>query len=156
MTGDATTGRQEATEGPFGMSRFLDVFVVYKSEHEDGQFVAHSVKTDQIGMGGTVDEALYELFAALAVLVEEAKDHPGEVVIWQPAPPDIINKMLTAERLPDAILNRVRSRFRARLSTEWVRDDDDDMALDDGEAQDDQMDGSSMMGVVLQEELVAC
>ncbi len=62
-----------------------DKFVVYKSE---GRFVAHSLYTDQIGIGESVESAIYELILSLFALLEEHK-RDSNVQIRCNAPEDV-------------------------------------------------------------------
>lgn len=64
-----------------------DTIVVYPSE--DGvHYVAHSLRTDQIGVGETFTEAVAELSRAYVALWEAHARDPS-VVIERPAPPEI-------------------------------------------------------------------
>ncbi|MBI5724645.1 MAG: hypothetical protein HZA50_11840 [Planctomycetes bacterium] len=63
-----------------------DIWVIYPSEDSVGKaWVAHSLTTDQIGMGDCVVEALVELKASIRCLLEEAaKDSRVQVISLAP------------------------------------------------------------------------
>ena len=67
---------------------FVDAFVVYPSLDDPGWFVAHSLRTDQIGVDDSVEGAVCELVLALKALFEEHAKDPS-VVVEDPAPDDV-------------------------------------------------------------------
>lgn len=108
---------------------YLDHFVVYRSLDEPDKFVAHSIRTDQVGVSDDIEDAIYELFHAIHVLLEEAK-HDSSVAIQHLAPSHVIELFLKkAQPLPEPILRRIQERFRRSAShraLEWKPDSADD------------------------------
>ena len=81
------------------MGRGLDdTCVIYHSE-EDGCFVAHSLRTDQIGTGDCVVAALADLMRAIEELLELAEKE-RDVAIYRDAPPEIRRMAKRAKPLP--------------------------------------------------------
>lgn len=91
---------------------FVDHFLVYPSEHEDGKFVAHSLRTGQVGVATCVEEAIYSLFKAILNLLDEINS--DENVAWQKAaPPEICHKFAeTMNTVPSGLINRALNRCR--------------------------------------------
>lgn len=97
---------------------FTDALVVYPSAEDSGRFVAHSLRTDQIGVDDNVEGAVYELFLAIKGLFEERRRDP-RVVIEKPAPAEIqqlyVSLRKTKRRpLPDELMTRIFARLSAR------------------------------------------
>ena len=104
-------------------NQFLDVAVIYPSEDEEGMWVAHSLLTDQIGMGTCVLDAFVELRKAIAALLELAKSDPS-VAVFRPAPPEVQERLRRAKKLPDEIVEiadmQMEGRFPVRLEKPWT------------------------------------
>lgn len=116
--------------GAVDISMFPDHFVVYRSteEEDERRYVAHSIRTDQVGMGDDMEEAIVDLFAALRTLFAEAERDP-RVVVAQKAPEEVVDRFLESPRLPDEIWSRVFSRLRGIRHEEegyWQPDVEDD------------------------------
>ena len=75
--------------------------VIYESS-EDGCWVAHGLRTDQIGTGDSVVEALVDFMRALDQIIKVARREKN-VELYRPAPPEILAKAKTAKRLPSEI-----------------------------------------------------
>lgn len=89
---------------------FEDIVVVYPAE-EPGQFVAHSIRTDQIGVAPTPHEALIEVLHALYDLFEEARKD-RRVEIQRLAPPEVRERFFeSATKVPDEVWNQILRRF---------------------------------------------
>ena len=80
---------------------FEDILIVYPSDCDPGKFVAHSVRTDQIGVGDNAVEAICELFSAVRDLLEEAAKDTS-IVVECLAPDEVLRKFATAHKIPDA------------------------------------------------------
>ena len=100
---------------------FFDHFVVFPSEEVPHFFEAHSLRTDQIGMGETVEEALLELFSALRDLVIEASRNTTEFNLWHPAPDEIVQRFLNTKSygLSESVVAHITKRLAAGQS-EWT------------------------------------
>lgn len=92
------------------LANWADHFVVYRSKDDDGRYVAHSVRTDQIGIDETVVGAVHELYTALRALIEEAQRDPN-VVVFQQAPEEVVNTFLRAPKLRDDLWAEIRTRI---------------------------------------------
>ena len=83
--------------------QFLDTAVIYPSPQTKGRWIAHSINTDQIGVGDCVLDAYIELTKAVTALLEAANNDPSIEVIRR-APDNICEKLRTAKSLPKEIL----------------------------------------------------
>jgi len=81
---------------------YADLWVIYPSRLEPGQYVAHSLRTDQVGVGDCVLDAYLELAANIRGLLREAKRDP-RIEIYQEAPPAIWKLAAKARPLPREI-----------------------------------------------------
>ena len=91
-----------------------DVWVIYPSTHEPGKCVAHSLYTDQIGVGDSALDAYLELARALRVLIREAARDP-RVRLFDPAPEHVWKMLEESRPLPKEIVEiarRILSRHR--------------------------------------------
>jgi hypothetical protein len=75
--------------------------VIYESA-EDGCWVAHGLRTDQIGTGDCVVDALVDFIRALDQIIKVA-GREKNVELYRPAPPEIRAKAKTAKKLPREI-----------------------------------------------------
>jgi len=73
-----------------------DTTVIYPSVN-DGCWVAHSLRTDQIGIGKSPFEALVNLIQALCLLTEDSDDKT--LKIFRDAPPEIQEMVNHAEKM---------------------------------------------------------
>jgi hypothetical protein len=101
---------------------FLDVCVIYPSPEEKGMWVAHSIQTDQIGVGDCVLNAYVELVRAVNVLLVAAEEDPT-IQVFGRAPEDVCKRLLTAKELPREILEiaemQLTGRFPVTLERSW-------------------------------------
>ena len=79
-----------------------DVWVLYPSKTDKGRYVAHSLRTDQIGVGDCIVDAYCELVKAIHALLQEAQ-RDATIDIYQDAPDDIWAMLNDARKLPDEI-----------------------------------------------------
>ncbi len=126
-------GTDTANKMKIDIDRFVDYFVAFPSKQVPNHFEAHSLKTNQVGIGESVQEALFELVAGVRDLVIEAsKKHDKEFCVWQSAPPEIVKIFLgnDTERIPSSLLQQVKQRFAAPAEASWVKDESDDVDLE--------------------------
>jgi hypothetical protein len=108
---------------------YFDHILIYPCE-ENGQrlVIAHSIRTDQIGVSRTVDEAIFELLKAIHELLAEWKKDK-EVRVLQQAPADVNEKFLSPNirPIPHYILESAINRFHEFLKGDltWHPDEDD-------------------------------
>ena len=104
------------------MSYPKDEFVVYRAPDpgDDGLFIAHSIRTDQLGMAETVGGAIYELLVALRKLYEEHEKDPA-VRIDRMADESIQALYFNSDPLPEKYWHEAKS----RLSNESDGEDQD-------------------------------
>lgn len=103
--------------GQNGASSFKDEFVVYYSK-EDNSWIAHSLRTDQLGFGDCVVDALSDLLVGLHNLIDLAKKGQP-IIILNEAPPEIQLIRQTAKILPDCIAQIAIERYYHQLPSEW-------------------------------------
>lgn len=83
------------------MKKIPDTVVIYHST-EDGCWIAHSLRTDQIGTGTRIVDALADVIRAVdQVCAEAAAD--GSLAILREAPPEVQEILKTAKKLPGEI-----------------------------------------------------
>ncbi len=87
--------------------RLRDVWLIYPSANEPGKFVAHSLCTDQVAVGGCVLDAYVELCRSVAVLIREAKQD-SRIKLFQPAPEEVWRMVEQAKPLPKEIVEIAR------------------------------------------------
>ena len=97
-----------STEKPF-----VDTCLVYY-EPADNVWIAHSLKTDQIGVGDCVVDALVDLMAGTRNLLNLAKKDKS-IAIFRKAPAKIANRAKKAKPLPDVIFQIALERFTNSL-----------------------------------------
>ena len=90
---------------------FVDTWILYPSTSKRGYWIAHSVNTDQIGMGASVLNAYLELHKAMDILLAEAKKHKMADII-HPAPQEILDKLAHARPLPKKIVDIATMKLR--------------------------------------------
>jgi hypothetical protein len=93
--------------------RFAETFAIFYSE-EDKCWVAHGVRTDQFGTGGSVVDALVDGMKAVDQVVALAARKPG-IEVFSEAPEEIKQIAKRAKRLPNSILQIVHE----KLSGDW-------------------------------------
>lgn len=62
----------------------IDHAIIYQCPDDPGNYICHSYRTDNIGVGNSAKEAEDELVRALNSLVDEGKKHP-EINIFRDA-----------------------------------------------------------------------
>jgi hypothetical protein len=103
--GVAKMSRTSDSIMPKDPRNFVDICVIYRSADEPGMWVAHSINTDQIGMGKCILEAYIVLKKALHSLIEEYEKDPSKPLM-SPAPVEIQERLKRARPLPKALLDR--------------------------------------------------
>jgi hypothetical protein len=93
--GCETKERGLAAEGP------RETFVLYESR-EDDCWIAHGLRTDQIGTGQDAVHALADGIRAVDAVLEAAAERP-DLKAYREAPPEIQKLARTAAVLPDEI-----------------------------------------------------
>lgn len=103
---------------------FVDYYVVFPSEDDPGLYEAHSIKTSQLGVGHTVEDAVYELAAAMIDLLGEAAKpkYNHEFGIYKMAEDHIVQKFLAPDTraVHEAIIERIKGRLKASRIDDWV------------------------------------
>jgi len=89
------------------LAGFYDTCVIYQDGHE---WVAHSIMTDQIGVGDSVLDAYVALRRALTALLEAASDDPA-ITVFSLAPPAVRQRALKAKPLPRELLEIAEMRL---------------------------------------------
>lgn len=121
--GDEVNGMQIGRVGEES-NGFVDYYVVFPSEDDAGLYEAHSIKTSQLGVGHTVEDAVYELAAATIDLLREAAkpEYEGKFGIYKTAQDEIVQKFLSPDTraVHEAIVNRVKQRLKAGRINDWV------------------------------------
>ena len=84
-----------------GFQQFSDTFVIYKSM-PDRCWIAHSLRTDQVGVGDGVIDALVDGMRALDQLITLAQQEKDIAVLRDP-PPYIRDMARHAEELPEEL-----------------------------------------------------
>lgn len=80
---------------------FRETCVIYESS-EDGCWVAHGLRTDQIGMGNCVVDALADFMKAVDQVLKVASQGKN-ISVSRSAPPEILAMAKTARPLPREI-----------------------------------------------------
>ena len=96
-----------------GIRPFMDIFVIYSSK-DDHCWVAHSLRTDQIGTGDCVLEALMDGMKAVDQIVELA-EKDGDVEVFCDAPEEIAVLAKSAQPLPQELYDIAHK----KLYGEW-------------------------------------
>lgn len=81
-----------------------DRFVVYRCPDEPDKYIAHSLETDQIGIGEAIEEAVLDLIQVLRALFKHSDDP------WRQAPKRILDLYNDAEALPEIIWEEIKRR----------------------------------------------
>jgi len=93
-----------------------DTCVIYESR-QDECWIAHSLRTDQIGTGGCVVEALEDLLRAIDQVMRLAAEDE-DVQVFREAPARIRKMVRTAKPLPREIYEIAHKRVRG----EWPKE----------------------------------
>lgn len=105
--------------GQTGVPPFKDEFVVYYSQ-EDNSWIAHSLHTDQIGLGGdSVVDAIVNLITGLHNLFEFAKNSTEHFTLSVDAPPNIFLIAEKAKLLPASVYQLVMEKLFNRIPSSW-------------------------------------
>lgn len=90
-----------------------DVWVIYPSQQDEGKYVAHSLRTDQLGVGECIVDALVELVLALRTLLKERR-RDTRVDIYRDAPAEVWDMLNHAKRLPKEIEEIAQMRLEGK------------------------------------------
>jgi hypothetical protein len=90
--------------------RIMETCIIYESR-KDKCWIAHSLRTDQIGTGNDVIEALADLLLAVDQLLELAEEE-SNIEVFRSAPSSIQNKVRTATHLPKEIYDIAHRKAR--------------------------------------------
>lgn len=86
-----------------------DVWLIYPSEEDPGKWVAHSLNTDQLAVGDSVEEA-YELLLQVMEELKRAWREDPDLDILSPAPEEVRSLLSRARPMPREIVERVARR----------------------------------------------
>ena len=84
---------------------FHDVWIIYKSDHQPGQWVAHSINTDQLAVGQCVLEAVSALKSVMRAFLAEVAENP-KVRLLTPAPKEVCARLADAKHLSPDLISR--------------------------------------------------
>jgi hypothetical protein len=107
---------------------FRETFVIYESV-EDGRWIAHGLRTDQMGYGECVVDALVEYMRAIDQVMRVAAEEK-DVKILRDAPPEVRARSKTAQPLPKEIYEIAHKRVRGT----WPRELAVEVASTSGDA----------------------
>lgn len=99
-------------------SHFSDTAVIYHSR-QDGCWIAHSLKTDQIGTGEQVVEALADLIRAVRSVLALARADQS-IAYLRDAPPKIKAMAAKNKKLPHEIFEVAYRRATGRWPQNWT------------------------------------
>ncbi len=100
------------------MPQFTDKAVIYASK-EDGCWIAHTLRTDQIGTGDCVVEALADVIKAVDEVVALA-DQDASVAVFRRASPRVCRMAQAAAKLPKEIYEIAHRRARGTWPKEII------------------------------------
>ena len=115
---------------PQAIQPFEDRLVVYRSD-EDGCWVAHSLRTDQVGTGDSIVSALADVIRAVYQVCATA-EADDTIAYLREAPPEVQRLADRVEQLPEELVDEaarlaggrgatdLRALFRAELRTGGV------------------------------------
>jgi hypothetical protein len=98
------------------MASIEEKFVVYFSKDDDC-WLAHGLRTDEIGTGDCVVDAVADFIKAIDQIARLA-EREGDIEIFRDAPKDIQRMAKTAKPLPEEIYEIAHRRARG----DWPRD----------------------------------
>ena len=90
-----------------------DVWVIYPSREDHGRYIAHSLRTDQIGVGECIVDAIVELTIALRTLAKETKRDP-HLNPYRDAPTEVWDMLNRAKKLPAEVLEVAAMHLKGR------------------------------------------
>jgi hypothetical protein len=94
-----------------------ETLVIYYSK-EDRCWIAHSLKTDQIGTGDRIVDALADVLKAIHVIRDEAlKD--SSLAVYRDAPPEIQKMAKKAKQLPGEIFEVAHKMVHGDWPEDW-------------------------------------
>jgi len=96
---------------------FADAAVIYHSK-EDGCWIAHSLKTDQIGTGDQVIDALADLIRGVRALLKLAMKDPT-IAYLREAPQNIKDLARKSKKLPGEIFEVAYRRVTGKWPQDW-------------------------------------
>ncbi len=88
---------------------FTDTLLIYESER-DKCWLAHSLRTDQVGMGACWFEALTDGIKAIDGIIALAEDM-GDIAVLRNAPENIQEMARRAKELPEEICEIARKKL---------------------------------------------
>ena len=94
-----------------------DSVVIYWSD-EDASWIAHSLRTDQIGTGGRLVDALADVLKAIKLVYAEAKKDPTLGALRE-APEEIQKMAETARKLPREIYEVAYKTVHGTWPEDW-------------------------------------
>jgi hypothetical protein len=98
-------------------SIFGDSVVIYFSE-DDNCWVAHGLRTDQIGTGESIVDALADVLKAVQAVYEEALND-GSLAVHRDAPKEIQEMFETAKDLPGEIFEVAYKMAHGKWPEDW-------------------------------------
>ncbi len=107
----------------------LDDEVVIYPNHEDGGWIAHSLRTDQIGIGDSIVESLADVMRAVDQVCRAA-EKDETLAYLREAPGDIKEILARAKPLPKEIFEVAHWKVHGR----WPRGWSDPQPEDGGDA----------------------
>lgn len=132
------------------MKGFKELVVVYPSSDQgvDGEvWVAHSLRTDQVGVGQDPVEAVRDLCFAVKTLLEEAESDKT-VRVEQPAPIEILERYHGAQPMPDELWKRIQAAIQA-----CIHHQDKEYWSDPEDSSADEWDDSAFYREILEKDL---
>ncbi len=98
---------------------FVDVWLLYLSDDEKGMWVAHSLNTDQVGMGKCALDAYIALYRAMQSLLEAASKD-ARINLFSRAPDEVRQRAKYARPLPKEIVEIAQMRLRGQRPRQRV------------------------------------
>jgi len=98
-------------------TNLAESIVIYSSK-EDACWIAHSLKTDQIGTGDRIVDALADVLKAIHLIQDEARKD-SSLAVYRRAPKDILAKAKKAKRLPNDIFEVAHKMVHGDWPADW-------------------------------------
>jgi hypothetical protein len=92
--------------------------VIFQSV-EDECWIAHGLRTDQIGTGDSIVNALADLIRALEAVAAQARRDPS-ISLLRKAPPEIQARAKTARKLPQELYEIAHRRAKGSWPAELI------------------------------------
>ncbi|MBM4023850.1 MAG: hypothetical protein FJ280_00360 [Planctomycetes bacterium] len=92
---------------------FVDTCLIY-FDSADKTWIAHSLETDQVGVGDCVVDALVDLMTGTRNLLELAR-RDKTIAVFRKAPREIVSRAKKAKPLPDVVFQIALERFTNNL-----------------------------------------